>query len=79
MSISKGTQAWFRDAVSGYSLCVAVQVDTDDKEQRLVFVGDGVRYERTVPLTDEDCGLMLQNPPHLQATDDLTTLSYLHE
>ncbi|KAI9502568.1 P-loop containing nucleoside triphosphate hydrolase protein, partial [Coemansia spiralis] len=84
---TKGAKAWFEDTEDAWAKATLMQRTQDDQLGicRLVFrvdssyVIDVVFSELVEPGADTELLPPLCNPPILDCTPDLTTLSYLHE
>ena len=87
-----GTKAWFTDKDAGWVSATLVKpVSTSSSGQVVLsFIMDETSVSREVTTTlakieeqkgisGEDALPPLRNPPLLEATDDLTNLSYLNE
>lgn len=81
-----GTKAWFKHPTEGYIVATLTSKDQQGDALQLRFApehgGDPIEFTASIAdlLQVKFEGLpLLKNPPHLEGSDDLTALSYLHE
>ncbi|KAI7872335.1 P-loop containing nucleoside triphosphate hydrolase protein [Spinellus fusiger] len=84
---TKGTKAWFEDKREAWVSATCLSNTVNDQSVRLVFQSDNEDekeyvFEATWADIEKTAGSKLpplRNPPKMEATDDLTNLSYLNE
>ncbi|RUS28033.1 P-loop containing nucleoside triphosphate hydrolase protein [Jimgerdemannia flammicorona] len=83
---TKGTKAWFPDEKEAWLSASVVSKDISGDNVKIVFADDiegkEIVFESTITKLDKFSNAdlpPLRNPPKLEATDDLTNLSYLNE
>ncbi|KAI9315178.1 P-loop containing nucleoside triphosphate hydrolase protein [Dichotomocladium elegans] len=84
---TKGTRVWFEDADEAWVSASAVSKEITPQGVKIIFVNDedDTRehvYESSFRLLNKSQGAdlpPLRNPPKMENTDDLTSLSYLNE
>lgn len=85
-----GTKAWFRHRSEGYVTGILKKKTVEGNNVTLTFTSeeDGTPMswhgsikdiEKAKTDTEKGALPMLRNPPNLEGSDDLTTLSHLHE
>ncbi|KAI7877860.1 hypothetical protein K492DRAFT_231486 [Lichtheimia hyalospora FSU 10163] len=84
---TKGTKAWFEDDKEAWVSASVKSKEMTDINVRIVFQDDEDEsrehvYESTLKMLEKSQGAdlpPLRNPPKMENTDDLTSLSYLNE